>query len=72
MLVLTGRKGEGIVIGDNIRITVLATQSNQTRLGIAAPPDIPVDREEIHAARRGDSGHGPEAGRRPAHPGPER
>lgn len=47
MLVLSRRLGEVLVIGDDIRITVLGISSNQVRIGISAPEHIPVHREEI-------------------------
>ena len=48
MLVLTRRPNEAIVIGDNVVITILSVQGNQVRVGIDAPRDVIVDREEIH------------------------
>jgi carbon storage regulator len=51
MLVLTRRVGEEIVIGGNIRITVVAISGDRTRLGIAAPPSVRVDRLEIFEKR---------------------
>ena len=51
MLVLTRRIGEQIVIDKNIRITVVAVQGNKVRLGIAAPPDVLVDRQEVSQRR---------------------
>lgn len=48
MLVLTRKVGETIVIANNIRITVVAVQGDKTRIGIEAPPDVTVDRQEIH------------------------
>jgi len=51
MLVLTRRVGEEIVIDNNIRVMVVSVQGERVRLGIAAPPYIAVDREEIHARR---------------------
>jgi carbon storage regulator len=47
MLVLSRRLGEEIVIGEGIRVTVLGIKGNQVRLGIVAPPDVPVNRLEV-------------------------
>jgi carbon storage regulator len=47
MLVLSRKLGEKIVIGGNIEITVVKIDRNQVRLGIEAPHDVPVFREEI-------------------------
>jgi len=47
MLVLSRKLGEKIVIGDNIVVTVVKIDRNQIRLGIEAPTDVPVYREEI-------------------------
>jgi len=47
-LILTRRIGESIVIGDNITATVLGVQGNQVRLGITAPREVSVHRQEIH------------------------
>jgi carbon storage regulator len=47
MLILTRRVGESLIIGDNITITVLGVKGNQTRLGVNAPRDVSVHREEI-------------------------
>jgi len=51
MLVLARRVGEEIVIDGNIRLTVVSVRGNAVRLGIAAPPSVPVDRREIHIQR---------------------
>ncbi|RMF90860.1 MAG: carbon storage regulator [Nitrospinota bacterium] len=48
MLVLTRRLGESITIGDHIKVTVVAIKGNQVKLGIEAPPDTMVHREEIY------------------------
>lgn len=47
MLVLSRKLGEKIVIGDNVVITVVKIDRNQIRIGIEAPQDVPVYREEI-------------------------
>ncbi len=47
MLVLSRRMGESLVIAENIRLTVLGVSGGQVRLGIEAPRDISVHREEI-------------------------
>ena len=49
MLVLTRELGENIRIGDSVKITVLEVRSGQVKLGIEAPPEIKVHREEIYA-----------------------
>ncbi len=48
MLILTRKVGETIVIGDNIRVSVLSVQGNQVRVGVDAPRDVVVHREEIY------------------------
>jgi carbon storage regulator len=48
MLILTRRIGETLMIGDDIEVTVLGVKGNQVRLGIKAPKDVRVNREEIH------------------------
>ena len=47
MLILTRRVGEKLIIGENVTVTVLGVKGNQIRIGIDAPRDVQVSREEI-------------------------
>lgn len=48
MLILTRRVGESIIVGDNVKVTVLGAKGTQVRVGIDAPKDVAVHREEIY------------------------
>ncbi len=52
MLILTRRIGETLVIDDNTRLTVLGVKGNQVRIGINAPKEVTVDREEIFLRKK--------------------
>ena len=47
MLVLSRKEGEGIVIGDGITITILATAGGRVKLGVVAPAEVPIHREKV-------------------------
>ena len=51
MLVLTRKVGEEIIIDSAIRVTVLGLRGDKVKLGVEAPPDVRVDRAEVHARR---------------------
>jgi carbon storage regulator len=48
MLVLTRKPGEQLVIGHNIRVTIVSVGPGRVKIGIEAPPDVRIDRQEIH------------------------
>jgi carbon storage regulator len=68
MLILTRRVGETLMIGDDVTVTVLGVKGNQVRIGVNAPRDVAVHREEIYerikreqeqAAAQGDDAGAP-------------
>ena len=62
MLVLSRQRDESIIIGDDIQITVVDIRGDKVRLGITAPPHIPVHRREIYEAIRRESLNGQRGG----------
>lgn len=48
MLILTRRVGETLVIGDNVKVEILRVKGHQVRIGVDAPKDVSVHREEIY------------------------
>ena len=68
MLILTRRVGETLMIGDSVTVTILGVKGNQVRVGITAPKDVAVHREEIfqrigrEAAASASGGQGQEPG----------
>lgn len=56
MLILTRRIGESVFIGEEVRMTVLGVRGTQVRIGINAPKDVPVHREEIYYRIKNEQG----------------
>ena len=48
MLALTRRKGEALMINNNVEITILEVRSDQVKIGISAPKDVPIYRKEVY------------------------
>jgi carbon storage regulator len=48
MLILSRKAGEKLMIGDNVELTILGIKGNQVRVGVSAPKDVPVHREEVY------------------------
>lgn len=61
MLILTRRVSEVVTIGNDVTVTVLGIRGNQVRIGISAPPNVPVHREEIYERikKEQEAGHNP-------------
>lgn len=60
MLILTRRVGETLMIGDEVTVTVLAVKGNQVRIGVNAPKEVAVHREEIYDRIRKEQEEGEE------------
>lgn len=67
MLILTRRVGEALMIGDNVTVTVLGIKGNQVRIGVLAPKDVSVHREEIYERIRHEKESGTENGQAHTH-----
>jgi carbon storage regulator len=60
MLILTRRIGETLMIDDNVTVTVLGVKGNQVRIGVNAPKDVSVHREEIYQKIQQEKGEDPD------------
>ena len=72
MLILTRRVGESLMIGDEINVTVLGIRGNQVRIGVNAPKEVAVHREEIYERiKQEQTGAAPETAAPSPESGPE-
>ena len=62
MLILTRRVGETLMIGDEVTVTVLGVKGNQVRIGVNAPKDVAVHREEIYERIKNEQDPGDNVG----------
>ncbi|MDP9082624.1 MAG: carbon storage regulator CsrA [Pseudomonadota bacterium] len=62
MLILTRRVGETVMIGNEVTVTVLGVKGNQVRIGVNAPKDVAVHREEIYERIKREEDHDPSPG----------
>jgi carbon storage regulator len=69
MLILTRKVGEEIRIGEDITVKVLGLRSGQVKIGIEAPKELPVHRQEIFERIKSEGSRGPEEGSDSACPG---
>jgi len=65
MLILTRRVGETLMIGDDVTVTVLGVKGNQVRIGVNAPKDVSVHREEIYERIKKEQQQGLAGGEKP-------
>ena len=68
MLVLSRKVGESVIIGGRISVTVVRVEGETVRLGIAAPADVPVHRQEVYEAIQRENAKANEDGRAPRRP----
>ena len=62
MLILTRRVGETLMVGDEVTVTVLGVKGNQVRIGVNAPKEVSVNREEIYMRIQSEKGEGEPSG----------